>query len=138
MKIEKSAMAIVFFKNKILTTKELIYGIYRLSLPKGHIENNETVLDCAMRECFEETNVALSRKDVICELEPFRIYFINEENMEVEKFIYPVVFKIDQVPTLKIKEIRITKIEFMDVNQFLQIASYENVKQMVKKAQEVI
>ena len=138
MKQEKSAMAVVFYQNKILVTIEEIYGVDRISLPKGHIEGNETVIACAMRECFEETNCDLFKEDVICELEPFRIHFVNHKNEEIEKFIYPVVFKIDQAQVLKIKEPRIKKIEWMDIDSFMTNVSYENVKMVVEKAKEVI
>jgi len=138
MKKEESAMAVVFYQNKILVTIEEVYGIDRISLPKGHIEENETVIVCAMRECFEETNCSLSKENIVCELEPFKIHFVNHKDEEIEKSIYPVVFKIHQEPVLKIKEPRIKKIEWMDVNQFMTNASYENVKQIVEKAKKVI
>ncbi|MDE5565517.1 MAG: GNAT family N-acetyltransferase, partial [Anaeroplasmataceae bacterium] len=60
-KKEESAMAIVIVKNKILATKELVYGKVRLSVPKGHVENNETYIETAMRECFEETGIQLQK-----------------------------------------------------------------------------
>ncbi len=138
MKKEESAMAVVFWQNKILVTIEEVYGVDRVSLPKGHIEENETVIACAMRECFEETNCCLSKEDVIGELEPFQIHFVNHKDEEIEKTIYPVVFKIDQVQVLKIKEPRIKKIEWMDITPFMTNVSYENVKQVVEKAKEVI
>lgn len=138
MKKEKSAIAIVFYKNNILITEELIYGVYKISLPKGHIEENETYVDCAIRECFEETNCQLSKSDVRCELDSYVIRFMNHEGIEIEKTIYPVVFKVLYQPILKIKEERIHRVEFIDINQFLEIASYDNVRDIVQKAKEVI
>ncbi len=138
MKKEKSAMAVVFYQNKILVTKEEVYGVDRISLPKGHIEENETTIVCAIRECFEETNCSLSKEDVVCELEPFKIHFVNHLGEEIEKAIHPVVFNIHQAPILKIKEPRIKAIEWMDIDQFMTNVSYENVKQVVEIAKEVI
>lgn len=134
MKKEKSAMAVVFWGNQILATKELIYGKVRLSLPKGHIENGETLIDCAIRECFEETNCKLTEKQVINQLEPFTVNFLNSENEEIEKSIYPIVFKVDKMPNLQIKEERVLEISFMNIENFLKNASYENVIQIVQKA----
>lgn len=134
MKKEISAMAVVFLNHQILVTEELIYGKVRLSLPKGHVEQGETLIDCAIRECFEETNCKLTKNQVLKELEPFIVHFLNSENEEVEKEIYPIVFKVDKMPELKIKEERVLKIEFMDIANFLSHASYENVIQIVKEA----
>lgn len=138
MKKEISAMAVVFLKDKILVTEELIYGKVRLSLPKGHVEQGETLIDCAIRECFEETNCKLTKNQVLKELEPFIVNFLNSENEEVEKEIYPIVFKVDELPELKIKEERVLKITFMDIANFLSKASYENVIQIVKEAMTYI
>ncbi len=79
-KKEESAMAIVFYKDKILATKELIYGKEILSCPKGHIEKNETHIETAIRECFEETNVTLDIKDYVKEETPYSINFIDPNN----------------------------------------------------------
>lgn len=138
MKKEQSAMAVVFLGNQILATKELIYGKVRLSLPKGHIEQGETTIDCAIRECFEETNCQLTKNQCIQSLEPFRVNFLNSENEEVEKSIYPIVFQIDAMPHLQIKEERVLDISFMSIESFLENASYENVIQIVKQAMKYI
>lgn len=138
MKKEISAMAVVFLNHQILATEELIYGKVRLSLPKGHVEQGESLIDCAIRECFEETNCKLTKNQVLKELEPFIVNFLNSENEEVEKGIYPIVFKVDKMPELKIKEERVLKIAFMDISDFLSKASYENVIQIVKEAMTYI
>ena len=39
-------------RNYLLIKKDNIYGF-----PKGHIEENETEKECAIRECFEETSI---------------------------------------------------------------------------------
>ena len=39
-------------RNYLLIKKDNIY-----SFPKGHIEENETEKECAIRECFEETSI---------------------------------------------------------------------------------
>lgn len=89
---EESAMAIVFYENKILATKELIYGNEYLSLPKGHIEQGETKIETAIRECFEETNIKVEQEDLVKALEPFEIRFINHYNKFVKKkFILSVL-----------------------------------------------
>ena len=42
LQTEESVMAIVIYHHEILYIKELIYGMPKFSLPKGHIEDGET------------------------------------------------------------------------------------------------
>ena len=53
MKKEKSCGIIVFDNDKVLVVKHLD-GHY--GFPKGHVENNETEEETAIREVKEETN----------------------------------------------------------------------------------
>lgn len=131
-KKEESAMAIVFYKNKILATKELIYGKEVISCPKGHIENDETHMETAIRECFEETNVILTLEDYVKEGTPYQIRFMDHHNKAVLKTIYPVCFQTQEEGNLISKEKRILEIQYMDIDDFLLKCSYENVKEMVK------
>ena len=52
--MEKSCGCVVFNDNKVLIVKSL-NGVY--GFPKGHIEENETDVECAIRETFEETGI---------------------------------------------------------------------------------
>lgn len=129
---EESAMAIVFYQDKILATQELIYGREVLSCPKGHIEANESHLDTAIRECFEETNVILTKQDYVSEGEPYTIRFIDHHNQFVSKTIYPICFRVNSKGNPLVKEERIISIEYMEASLFLEQCSYENVKEMVR------
>ncbi|MCM1130719.1 MAG: GNAT family N-acetyltransferase [Roseburia sp.] len=129
---EESAMAIVFCKNKILTTRELIYGKEVISCPKGHIENNETHMETAIRECYEETNVIITRENYVKEGIPYTIKFMNHHNKAVLKTIYPVCFQTQEEGDLISKEERIIEIKYMDIDEFLLKCSYDNVKEMIR------
>jgi 8-oxo-dGTP pyrophosphatase MutT (NUDIX family) len=135
---EESAMAIVFYENKILATKELIYGNEYLSLPKGHIEQGETKIETAIRECFEETNIKVEQEDLVKALEPFEIRFINHYNKFVKKKIYPFCFRVKDSGLPQAKEKWIVAVEYMDINEFLKRASYDNIKEMVLEAYELV
>ena len=74
-KKEESVMAIVFCKEKLLATRELIYGKEVLSCPKGHIEIEESHMDTAIRECYEETGVIINKDDYLLECESFFVKF---------------------------------------------------------------
>jgi len=53
----KNLDKIVLIQNKYLYLK----GIKKYGLPKGHINNDETYEDCAIRETFEETGINLDK-----------------------------------------------------------------------------
>lgn len=132
--LERSAMAIVFYKDKILTTIEEVYERPTLSLPKGHIEENETPLDAAIRECFEETNEIITKNNYIDELEPFEITFIDHYNKLVKKIIYPLIFEKDVKGILISKEERIKKVKYLNIGDFLLNCTYDNVKLIIMEA----
>lgn len=79
IKLEQSAMAVVLLDDKILTTKELIYGKEVVSLPKGHVEPHEELVDTAIRECFEETNIVITKNDLVQQLTPHTYEFIHRK-----------------------------------------------------------
>lgn len=58
MKQEYSYGAVVYQKNKdqvLVLLERMVQG--HISLPKGHIEEGETPVECAVREIKEETNL---------------------------------------------------------------------------------
>lgn len=52
-----SGVIIISKSNTILLVKGR--KMNKWSFPKGHIKGNETILQCAMRECYEETGICL-------------------------------------------------------------------------------
>ena len=138
VKIEKSAMAVVVCEGKLLATNESIYGKAILSLPKGHIEENETPLDAAIRECFEETNIALSKSDLVRELTPYSYEFLTPSNEFVRKILTPFLFEISDFGDPLPKEERMISVEWMDTEDFLSLCPYENVRALVGKVPALV
>lgn len=136
--VEQSAMAVVVCKNKILTTRESVYGKIAVSLPKGHVETDESVVDAAIRECFEETNVTVNKKNVAALLTPFEVRFTDHHMRLVLKTIAPVLFVTDQYGSPLSKEERVLSVEYIDINEFMQSCSYENVKKVIAEAKSVL
>lgn len=129
---EISAMAVVLLENKILATKEIIYGKETLSLPKGHKENSELLIETAIRECFEETNIIINKDKLIKELESFSYEFLTPSNKLIRKTIVPFLFKTKSKGNPLPKEKRIKSVEWMDINEFLDNCTHENVKKVVR------
>ena len=90
LQIEESVMAIVIYHHEILYIKELIYGMPKFSLPKGHIEDGETKIGCAIRECYEETGIILEPSSYVKSLDSYTIKFTNNKLEEVEKKVKAV------------------------------------------------
>lgn len=133
-KLELSAMAIVIYNDKVLTTTELIYGKPTLSLPKGHKEKNETLLETAKRECYEETNVTLSDKDFVTKLPSWSYDFTAPEGKFVRKTIVPFLFKVVSTGNPLPKEERMISVDWMTFNEFIEKCHYENVVNALQKA----
>lgn len=129
--MEVSAMAVVLCNGKILSTNEMIYGKEILSLPKGHREEGEALVETAIRECFEETNVALKKSDLIKELPSFSYEFFTAPNKRIRKTIVPFLFEIESEGAPMPKEERIRSVCWRKVDEFLEHCSHENVKTLV-------
>lgn len=129
---ELSAMAVVMFGDKILATNELVYGKERLSLPKGHKEDGETLVETAIRECFEETNVVISKEDLIKELKSFSYEFLTPSNKFIRKTIVAFLFEVKDEGNPLPKEKRMLSVEWMNKGEFLDKCSHENVKAVVE------
>ena len=131
--IEQSAMAVVLCKGKILATVEDIYGRNVLSLPKGHNEQGETLLQTAIRECFEETNIILTEENLVEALTPYSYQFSTPSNKLVQKTIAPFLFEVESEGQPIAKEKRMISVQWMEIAEFLQKCSYNNVKAIVKE-----
>lgn len=129
---KKSAMAIVFCGNKILATKEMIFGREKISLPKGGVEKGEKLLDTAVRECAEETGVLLDKKYCVKKIASYKVEFVLDDR-KVSKTIYPFLFKLEDEPTPNPTEKNILSAYFTDIEDFLDTCSYANLVGLVKK-----
>lgn len=133
VKIEESAMAVVMCKGKILTTNEMIYGRKIISLPKGHTEKNETSLEAAIRECYEETNIVINITDLVKKLTPFTYEFLTPSNQRIRKTLIPYLFETNDFGDPLPKEERMIAVQWISVDEFLSLCPYENVKNTVKE-----
>lgn len=129
---ELSAMAVVLFGDCILATNELIYDRETLSLPKGHKEANESLIDTAIRECLEETNIIITKSDLIKELESFSYEFLTPANKLIRKTIVPFLFRVNDQGEPIAKEKRILSVRWMNKDEFLNSCTHEDVRNVVK------
>ena len=130
-RIELSAMAVVMCNGKILSTNEMIYGKETVSLPKGHKEENESIIETAIRECYEETNIIITKEDLVKELTSYSYEFLTPSNKLIRKTIVPFLFEVKEEGNPIPKEERMISVQWMDTNKFLDKCTHENVKEIV-------
>lgn len=123
MKKEKSCGTIIIENNKVLLIQQTDNA---WGFPKGHVENNETEQETAIRETKEETNL-----DV--EIISNKKYIINYKiSNEIDK---EVVFFLAKKTSDKIKkqDEEIKNIKWVDLNQAFDIITYKNTKDIYKE-----
>lgn len=132
MKKEKSCGAVVYkIKNgeKMFLIEHMKMGHY--SLPKGHVEEDETEIETAKREILEETSLEVlidsSFREVIT-------YSPREDSIK------DVVYFIGKIigGTMKNQESEVSEIYFLKFNEALDLLTYENDKNVLKKANDYI
>ena len=132
-KIELSAMAVVMCNGKILSTNEMIYGKEALSLPKGHKEENESIIETAIRECYEETNIVITTNNLVKELPSYSYEFLTPSNKLVRKTIIPFLFEVKEEGNPIPKEERMISVQWMYKEDFIEKCTHENVKDIVSE-----
>ena len=89
MKVIKAGCILVDTKNKKIG---LIYRSNRndYSFPKGHKENGESLVECAVRETAEETK----RDCILCSNEPIAVeHYFDSKNDEVDNYYFIAIDK---------------------------------------------
>jgi len=132
-KIELSAMAVVICNDKILSTNEIIYGKLTLSLPKGYKEENESIIETAIRECYEETNIVITQDNLVKELSSFSYEFLTPSNKLIRKTIIPFLFEVDEEGNPIPKEERMVSVQWMEKEEFIEKCTHENVKEILRE-----
>ena len=133
MQYEKSCGAIIYRKfhgnTELLLIKNQNGGHW--SFPKGHVEAGETEEETAVREIKEETGI-----DVILDTS-FRRVITYLPKKEVPKDVVYFLAKAtsyDYVP----QEEEIAKIKWVEINHAATMLSYDNDRQLVSQAKNII
>ena len=120
---EKSCGTIIIDNNKVLIIKQK-QGFYGFA--KGHMEENETEIETAIRETKEETNLDV----LIYETKRYSVnYKVNNKiNKEVIYYLAKPITK-----NIKKQESEINEIFWVDIDKVIDILTYNNIKNMWKK-----
>lgn len=129
MKKEKSCGCVVIHNGQVLLVK---HNKGHWDFPKGHVEENETEKQTAIREVKEETNIDVQ----IFSDKRFVINYTLDDK-EVEKDVVFFLAKpINLIPKPQLVEVEIAM--WKDFDEAEQLITYENSRQVLKKVLETI
>jgi len=96
--------------------------------PKGHLEKGEEMLDGAVRELFEETNLTVD--DLLCDT-PFVEHYQFEVNKQVVKKTV-TYFAAYVSGEIKVQDAEILQARWCPVDLALTILTYDEAKNLFK------
>lgn len=129
---EKSCGAVTYKleNNTILYLIEFM-ALGHISLPKGHVENNETEVETVLREIKEETNL-----DVKVDTNfRYTITYSPKENV-----IKDVVFFVAEAISENLinQECEVSSLKWMSFNEAIEILTYQSDKDVLTNANEYL
>lgn len=126
MKREKSCGCIIIDNNSVLVVK---HNAGHWDFPKGHVENNETEEQTALREVKEETNI-----DV--EIIPGYRYVIEYSPKEdvLKQVVFFIAKKISS--EIKAQESEISEIKWLKLDDALEQITHNDSKELLKKVKK--
>ena len=133
MKYEKSCGVIVFtrientIKYVIIKSVNGFYGF-----PKGHVENNETETETALREVFEEVGLKPTLVDGFKETVE---YYIPSINVQKQVVYYLGEYKNQDIVYQKEE---LLSAELFDYNNAIKLFSHQNNVDLLQKANEYL
>lgn len=128
MKLEKSCGCVIINDDKVLLVKQ-VDGHW--GFPKGHVEENETEEETAIREVYEETNL---------QVEIFSDFYKKVTYSPRENVMKDVIFFLARPKNIDTKpqEAEISKVEWVSFDEALNILTYEDTKNILKEVLDFI
>ena len=130
--IEKiSSMAIVITKKEKKLKALLLNNDGEWVFPKGHLEANETELDAAIRELYEESNVKVSAQESIGQVDEYKFYFSGENAVKVIK-VFAFIINDEREITYNKNEGFIDG-KWIEVDDALKMLKHNDAKNALEK-----
>lgn len=120
---EKSCGCIIIEDGKVLLVKQT-QGHW--GFPKGHVEENETEVETAIREVKEETNIDVE----VEENKRYTMEYITNKGKSKE-VVYFIAKQIGG--EIKKQESEINEIEWITFNEAFKVITHDNAKNLFRK-----
>ena len=133
MKYEKSCGIIpIYIENDEIKVVLIKQNNGVIGFPKGHVENNETEKETALRECFEETNLEVL---IIDGFKEEISYYMSEYDS-----YKTVVFFIGLIKCFKTKlqESEVSEIFLTTFEDAYNQISFDDTKLLLKKVEQFV
>lgn len=132
MNKEVSAGAIIYTINKGVINYLVLLDFHNnWGFPKGHLENNETLIEAAYREIKEEVGLNVEIDTNFKE----ELVYIMPNGIEKHSIYYLAKFD-NQTPVKQIEEVRDIKI--LPYEEVLDILTFDNMKEVLIKANDYL
>lgn len=130
LEISAGAIIYTYINNEInyLVIKDF-HGNY--GFPKGHIENNETQIEAALREIKEEVGLEVSLDENFIQ----ELNYVMPNGKDKRSIYYLAEYK-DQTPVKQLEEV--DEILLLPYNEALNILTFDNMKEVLIKAHEYL
>lgn len=131
---EKSCGAVVYkvINNEIYYLLEYM-SMGHISLPKGHVEENETEVQTALREIKEETNL-----NVIINSNFKEIITYSPRDGVIKDVIFFVAEVVDDNTPLDLHDNEVEKSVFLKFDEAYQLLTHNSDKDVLRKANDYI
>lgn len=125
--MEKSCGCIVFNNDKVLVEKSLS-GFY--GFPKGHIENGESEIECAIRETLEETGINV----LVDSSHRFSVSYMVHDVVPKEVIYFISYLKGSDV--ISVQEEELSDACWVPINEVRDVLTFDNLKNLWDKVLE--
>lgn len=131
LKIINAAGGVLYYKEKSPPTILLIKRNGVWDLPKGKLEEGESIEECAVREVAEEVGVSLPRiKEFLCET--YHEYEMNGNKIGKKTYWFSMETTQTENLTPQIEE-GITDLEWVEVSKALDRVGYQNLVKVIRE-----
>lgn len=131
LKEKISCMAIVLNRlNKVLILNNEGEWVFN----KGHLEEGESLIECAIRETKEEAGIELDESECLGQVDEFRFYFDKENAVKVIK-VFAFMVEENKTVTLNSGEGFIDYM-WLDFDKAVKQLTHDDASQALQKAIE--
>lgn len=146
--LKDNAVGVIIFKkfgDENGNTNDIKYLILKAhkwgTFPKGHIDAGESKRDAALRELFEETGIKSDDIKLISEdilLTQLYSFKDNKKGLIQKTNEFYLAEVQDVKITVTIDNDEISEYKWCSVNEALKLSEYENFKEIIIKADEIV